>query len=207
MQIRAGYELIYDCPQPTPMILMLSIHYTRVSDIVIPDHLTADPPVPMTSYRDGFGNWCTAHRCAQRPAPADRRCAAAGQRRARCSGALGAAARRRATARGMPGLSPGQPLLRDDRLSAMRRLGRFRPDEQHHRQPQSHPRRRRLGSGASPAALGQLHRIERGRARHGRCGQRHGRDRLAVISRCGAGAAPMPGAVSPAIGSMSSFRS
>jgi transglutaminase-like putative cysteine protease len=59
MQIRAGYELIYDCPRPTPMILMLSIHYTRVSDIIIPDHLVAAPAVPMTSYRDGFGNWCT----------------------------------------------------------------------------------------------------------------------------------------------------
>jgi transglutaminase-like putative cysteine protease len=58
MQIRVGYELIYDCPQPTPMILMLNIHYTRVSDIVAPDHLITDPSVPLTAYRDGFGNWC-----------------------------------------------------------------------------------------------------------------------------------------------------
>jgi hypothetical protein len=28
MQIRVGYELIYDCPQPTPMILTLHIHFT-----------------------------------------------------------------------------------------------------------------------------------------------------------------------------------
>ena len=28
MQIRVGYELIYDCPQPTPMMLMLNIHHT-----------------------------------------------------------------------------------------------------------------------------------------------------------------------------------
>jgi transglutaminase-like putative cysteine protease len=59
MQIRVGYELIYDCPQPTPMILMLSIHYTRVSDIVVPDHIVADPAVPIASYRDSFGNWCS----------------------------------------------------------------------------------------------------------------------------------------------------
>jgi predicted N-formylglutamate amidohydrolase len=59
MKIRIGYELIYDCPQPTPMILTLSVHYTRVSDIIIPDHLIADPPVPLTAYRDSFGNWCS----------------------------------------------------------------------------------------------------------------------------------------------------
>ncbi len=59
MKIRLGYELIYDCPQPTPMILTLSVHYTRVSDIIIPDHLIAEPPVPLTAYRDSFGNWCS----------------------------------------------------------------------------------------------------------------------------------------------------
>ena len=59
MQIRVGYELIYDCPQPTPMILTLNIHYSRISDIVIPDHLVADPSIPSTAYRDGFGNWCS----------------------------------------------------------------------------------------------------------------------------------------------------
>jgi len=59
MQIRLGYELIYSVPQPTPMILALSIHYSRASDIVIPDYLTTDPAVPIGGYRDGFGNWCT----------------------------------------------------------------------------------------------------------------------------------------------------
>ena len=59
MQIRVGYELIYDCPQPTPMILTLNIHFTRVSDILVPDHLVTHPTVPITAYRDGFGNWCS----------------------------------------------------------------------------------------------------------------------------------------------------
>jgi len=59
MQIRLGYELIYSLPQPTPMILALSIHYSRASDIIIPDYLTTDPAVPIGGYRDGFGNWCT----------------------------------------------------------------------------------------------------------------------------------------------------
>jgi transglutaminase-like putative cysteine protease len=59
MQIRVGYELIYDCPQPTPMVLMLNIHHTRAGDIVVPDRMTSEPSVPMSPYRDAFGNWCT----------------------------------------------------------------------------------------------------------------------------------------------------
>ncbi len=59
MNIRIGYEIIYDCPQPTPMILTLNVHYTRVSDLIIPDHLVTDPPVPLTAYRDNYGNWCS----------------------------------------------------------------------------------------------------------------------------------------------------
>ena len=59
MQIRAGFELVYDCPQPTPMIFNLNVHFTRVSDLVGRDDLVFDPPVPMAAYRDSFGNWCT----------------------------------------------------------------------------------------------------------------------------------------------------
>jgi transglutaminase-like putative cysteine protease len=59
MQIRVGYELVYNFPQPTPMMLTVSVHYSRVSDIVTPDYLTTDPSVPITAYRDGFGNWCS----------------------------------------------------------------------------------------------------------------------------------------------------
>jgi transglutaminase-like putative cysteine protease len=59
MKIRIGYELIYDCPKPTPMILTLSVHFTRASDIIIPDYLFTDPPVPITAYRDNYGNWCS----------------------------------------------------------------------------------------------------------------------------------------------------
>ncbi len=59
MQIRVGYELIYECPQPTPMILTLNVHYSRASDLVVPDYLTTDPSLPISAYRDGFGNWCS----------------------------------------------------------------------------------------------------------------------------------------------------
>lgn len=59
MKTRIGYEIVYDCPKPTPMILTLSVHFSRVSDMIIPDHLITAPPVDITTYRDGFGNWCS----------------------------------------------------------------------------------------------------------------------------------------------------
>jgi transglutaminase-like putative cysteine protease len=59
LEIKVGYELIYDCFQPTPMLLLLNIHYSRASDLVVPDHLTTNPSIPIAAYRDSFGNWCT----------------------------------------------------------------------------------------------------------------------------------------------------
>jgi transglutaminase-like putative cysteine protease len=59
MQIRVGFEMAYECPQATPMILTLSIHHSRASDLVRPDHLVASPAVQITAYRDLFGNWCS----------------------------------------------------------------------------------------------------------------------------------------------------
>ena len=58
MQLRIGFELIYNFPQPTPIILHVNVHYSRANDIIVPDHLTTDPFVPITGYRDGFGNLC-----------------------------------------------------------------------------------------------------------------------------------------------------
>ena len=59
LQIRVGFEMEYDCPSPTPMILALSIHYSRSADLVRPDHLITRPAVDVSSYRDLFGNWCS----------------------------------------------------------------------------------------------------------------------------------------------------
>lgn len=58
MKLRVGYELRYEFPQPTPAILMLNIHYTRVAGLAAPDHIVISPAVPISGYRDGFGNWC-----------------------------------------------------------------------------------------------------------------------------------------------------
>ena len=57
MQIGVGYDLIYELPQPTPMLLTLHIHHSRSADVVVPDHLVTVPTVPMTAYHDLFGNW------------------------------------------------------------------------------------------------------------------------------------------------------
>lgn len=59
MKIHIGYELTYSMPQPTPMILTLNVHYSRVSDLVAPDSMRFSPAVPAQGYRDSFGNWCT----------------------------------------------------------------------------------------------------------------------------------------------------
>jgi len=59
LQLRVGFEMAYDCPSPTPMILSLNIHYSRSGDLVRPDYLVTSPAVPVTAYRDLFGNWCS----------------------------------------------------------------------------------------------------------------------------------------------------
>ena len=58
LRLRVGYEITYNCLQETPMILMVNVHYSRASDIIIPDQLTTNPGMPISAYRDGFGNWC-----------------------------------------------------------------------------------------------------------------------------------------------------
>jgi transglutaminase-like putative cysteine protease len=59
MQIRAGYEIEYECPKPTPKLLVLSIHPSRFADLSTPHLIQFDPPIPSKNYEDGFGNICT----------------------------------------------------------------------------------------------------------------------------------------------------
>jgi transglutaminase-like putative cysteine protease len=58
MKIRAGYELSYECSQPTPMILQLSVHPSRTPDLLSWDRMRLDPPIPVNTYHDSFGNFC-----------------------------------------------------------------------------------------------------------------------------------------------------
>lgn len=59
MKIRIGYELAFECPQPTPMILMLNVHPTRSQDLIVPDTMVGIPPIPVSTYIDSFGNQCS----------------------------------------------------------------------------------------------------------------------------------------------------
>lgn len=59
MLINIGCALDFSLPNPTPMIVNLNVHFSRFGDLTVLDHLFTDPAVPMTSYRDGFGNWCS----------------------------------------------------------------------------------------------------------------------------------------------------
>ena len=58
MKIRAGYEISYDCPQPTPMILTLSVYPSRTSDLLSWDRMLINPAIPVNTYHDSFGNFC-----------------------------------------------------------------------------------------------------------------------------------------------------
>jgi len=59
MKIQIGYDMVYYFPQATPMVLMLNVHDSRAEDIEVPDDVTTDPAVPLSVYRDSFGNRCT----------------------------------------------------------------------------------------------------------------------------------------------------
>ena len=89
MQIRVGYELTYDCVQPTPMVLLLNVHHSRVADLVAPDHRDDGPR--------GAGAWISRrlrqlvqpHRGAARPHPHREFGPAQRYRQARSGGPVG----------------------------------------------------------------------------------------------------------------------
>jgi transglutaminase-like putative cysteine protease len=58
MQFKVGYELVYSFPQPTPLILVVNVHHSRRSDILVADHPVSEPWLPIAAYRDAFGNQC-----------------------------------------------------------------------------------------------------------------------------------------------------
>ena len=59
MLIEAGFDIAFECPAPTPMLLQLSIHPSRDADLLTPERIASDPPLPMRAYLDLFGNRVT----------------------------------------------------------------------------------------------------------------------------------------------------
>ena len=59
MRIKSGFEIVYDCPARTPMLLMLSVHPSRRADLETSDDIRTDPAVPVRHYRDVYGNICS----------------------------------------------------------------------------------------------------------------------------------------------------
>jgi transglutaminase-like putative cysteine protease len=59
MYIKAGYEITFDCEKPTPMLLVLSVHPSRLPDLRTPQDIAFDRNVTHEDYLDGFGNICT----------------------------------------------------------------------------------------------------------------------------------------------------
>jgi transglutaminase-like putative cysteine protease len=59
MRIKTGFEIVYDCPAPAPMLLMLSVHPSRRDDLETPDWVRTDPSLDVRQYLDGYGNICS----------------------------------------------------------------------------------------------------------------------------------------------------
>ncbi len=59
MLIEAGFTIAFECPAPAPMLLQLNVHPSRDADLLTPDAIASDPPLPMRNYLDLFGNRVT----------------------------------------------------------------------------------------------------------------------------------------------------
>ncbi len=58
MLIRYGYEITLTCTQPTALVCLLSVHEDRADEIRVPETTFTTPDVPVSTYRDLFGNRC-----------------------------------------------------------------------------------------------------------------------------------------------------
>ncbi len=59
MEIRAGYNIAFQCFQDTPMTLMLSIDPARMGDLLSEHRIQFSPNIPSHDFVDMFGNICT----------------------------------------------------------------------------------------------------------------------------------------------------
>ncbi len=59
MKIRAGYELTYECPDRVAMLMMISVHSSRLPDLITPATIAVTGGNIARTYEDRFGNICT----------------------------------------------------------------------------------------------------------------------------------------------------
>lgn len=56
MHIRIGYDIAFDVPSPTPVIMLLRVHPSVAPFLSKPDVPTIEPDLPVSDYLDVFGN-------------------------------------------------------------------------------------------------------------------------------------------------------
>ena len=65
MKIKLGFDIEFELPGPTPIILMLYVHPSRQTDLLSDEKIKIEPEIPLTDFMDLYGN-----RCARIFAPA-----------------------------------------------------------------------------------------------------------------------------------------
>ncbi|WP_439533004.1 transglutaminase-like domain-containing protein [Polymorphobacter sp.] len=58
MQLRVGFDIVYNCPVQTDMLMMLSLHPSQNHRLVTDNRMTVSPPLVMRPYLDSYGNLC-----------------------------------------------------------------------------------------------------------------------------------------------------
>jgi transglutaminase-like putative cysteine protease len=59
MLIRAGFDIAFECPAPTSMLLQLNVHPSRMDDLRSPDAIATAPSLATGVYLDHYGNRVT----------------------------------------------------------------------------------------------------------------------------------------------------
>lgn len=59
MHIGVGCEITLDFPEPSAVVLMLSLHPSVLPNLRGLERVEVDPPVPLRGYTDVYGNRCT----------------------------------------------------------------------------------------------------------------------------------------------------
>jgi len=58
MLIQLGYELVFQVPARTPMLLMLYVHPSQAAALRTADWIRIEPDCPVELFTDPFGNYC-----------------------------------------------------------------------------------------------------------------------------------------------------